>query len=91
MKAAAAEPAKPIMPLSMHPLTKAAIAMRAKIAMKVAMNTLQPIEMTFMKVFDTIDSSISLSVLELKCFLYIQRDLVQVLRFGSPEARDLRP
>ena len=26
-----------------------------------------------------------------KCFLYIQRDLVQVLRFGGPEARDLRP
>lgn len=47
--------------------------------------------MTLAKVLDTIDSSISLSVLELKCFLYIQCDLVQVLRFGGPEARDLRP
>ena len=58
MKPADAEPAKPITPLSMQPLTKAATAMRAKIAMKVAMNTLQPIERTFKKVLETIESII---------------------------------
>lgn len=59
MRAAEAQPAKPMTPAPRQPLTKADALMKTNNVIIAARNTLQPIEMTFVKVLDTIDSILS--------------------------------